>query len=405
MGEWAVVQGKRRNHLAAMEEQIADLQEELAWMRSRQHHAPPQGKSVSKGMGKGKGQGKGRGASQGPAPSPPAPPQQGLARRAPNLKPLEERASPTVVEIKCSRCQAYNWTTRSICRSCQTPLARPQGVSQAGTQSAPAPPAATGIVPGKSYAQAAAGAASQSVLLLDKEALSTRQAELETVVATLPDDSPLKEELGTQLEVVKDRLKDPRQPGARLDSATAGLKKATARREKAAEALKQAQEALAKAQLEEKRAEQELEEAKKAAAPPPPPAQHQEGAVSLSSSDMEGLIGFFQEIAAEREAPGVEPPQKKSRSNPYGPTAAVHRVKDDAVRAKLERGSAYLARLLEEARKSGAGSCQAEDPAKENHKDSVAPANGAAPGAEAQEKAVGPTQVEEDTQMQDAQKS
>ena len=52
------------------------------------------------------------------------------------------------------------------------------------------------------------------MLLLDKEALSKRQAELETVVATLPEDSPLKEELGTQLEVVKDKLRDPRQPGA-----------------------------------------------------------------------------------------------------------------------------------------------------------------------------------------------
>ena len=72
MGEWAVVQGRRSNHIAAMEEQFASLQEELAWMRSREHHAPPQGRSVSKGMGKGKGQGKGRGASQGPAPNPPA---------------------------------------------------------------------------------------------------------------------------------------------------------------------------------------------------------------------------------------------------------------------------------------------------------------------------------------------
>ena len=125
---------------------------------------PKQPKSA-RGWGKKKGQGK------GPAPNPP----QGLARRAPNLKPLEDRATPTVVEIKCSRCQAYNWTTRGVCRSCQTPLARPQGVSNAGTQSAPASAKTSGTVPGKSYAQAAAGVASQS-------ALSKRQAELETGV-------------------------------------------------------------------------------------------------------------------------------------------------------------------------------------------------------------------------------
>ena len=223
------------------------------------------------------------------------------------------------------------------------------------------------------------------MLLLDKEALSKRQAELETVIATLPEDSPLKEELGTQLDTAKEKLKDPRQPGARLDSATASLKKATARREKAEETLKQAQEALEKARLEETRAEKELEEAKKAAAPPPPlPEQPPEGVVSLSSADVEGLIGFFQELAAEREAPGVEPPQKKNRCSPYGQTAAVHRVKDDAVRAKLERGSVYLAHLLGEARKSGDGSCQAEDPAKGRQHESPAPANGAVPGTEAQ---------------------
>ena len=408
MGEWAVVQGRRSNHIAAMEEQLASLQEELAWMRSRGHHAPPQGRSVSKGMGKGKGLGKGRGASQGPAPNPPAPPPQGPARRAPNLKPLEDRATPTVVEIKCSRCQAYNWTTRSVCRSCQTPLARPQGVSNAVTQSAPAAAKASGTVPGKSYAQAAAGVASQSVLLLDKEALSKRQAELETVVATLPEDSPLKEELGTQLEVVKDKLRDPRQPGARLDSAAASLKKATARREKAEETLKQAQEALENARLEETRAQKELEEAKKAAAPPPQPEQPPEGAVSLSSADVEGLIGFFQELVAEREAPGVEPPQKKNRCSPYGQTVAVHRVKDDAVRAKLERGSVYLAHLLGEARKSGDGSCQAEDPVKEHQKESPAPANGAVPGTVAQPQSdpipPAPTQVDEDSLMADAQR-
>ena len=126
-----------------------------------------------------------------------------------------------------------------------TPSQAP-GISTSSTQ--PLQPVArpVGTTPGKSYADAAAGSppASQSVLALDKEGLSKRQAELETVIGTLPDESPLKTELSTQLDSVKEKLKDPRQPGARLDSATAGVKKATARREKAEESLKQAQEAL-----------------------------------------------------------------------------------------------------------------------------------------------------------------
>ena len=405
MGEWTTV--TRRGATPprwAMEQELQDLREEMAWMRSRMS-APPQG---SKGKGKGKGLGKGQGASQRSAPPPPHNSQEGPARRKPNLKPLDERATPTQVEVRCPKCQQYNWTTRSVCRSCETPLARPQGVSAAGTQSVPALAKTSGTVPGKSYAQAAAGAGSQSVLLLDKEALSKRQAELETVMATLPEDSPLKEELGTQLEAVKDKLRDPRQPGARLDSAAASLKKATARREKAEETLKQAQEALENARLEETRAQKELEEAKKAAAPTPQPEQPPEGAVSLSSANVEGLIGFFQELVAEREAPGVEPPQKKNRCSPYGQTVAVHRVKDDAVRAKLERGSVYLAHLLGEARKSGDGSCQAEDPVKEHQKESPAPANGAVPGTVAQPQSdpipPAPTQVDEDSLMADAQR-
>ena len=72
----------------------------------------------------------------------------------------------------------------------------------------------------------------------------------------------------------------------------------------------------------------------------------------------------------------------------------------------------YLAHLLGEARKSGDGSCQAEDPAKERQKESPAPASGAVPRTEAQlqpeqrpaDQAVAPTQVDEDSQMQDAQK-
>ena len=147
----------------------------MAWMRSRLS-APSQG---SKGKGKGKGQAKPKpkGASQG-VPPPATATQassEGPARRRPNLKPNEERATPTLIEIKCQKCQAYNWTSRELCRSCETPLARLPGISSSSTQ--PLQPAARplGTTPGKSYADAAAGSppASQSVLALDKESLQT----------------------------------------------------------------------------------------------------------------------------------------------------------------------------------------------------------------------------------------
>ena len=387
MGEWTQVNRQRNTPPRWMvDQELQELREEMAWMRSRLS-APSQG---SKGKGKGKGQAKPKpkGASQGAPPPTTTTPasSEGPARRRPNLKPNEERATPTLIEIKCQKCQAYNWTSRELCRSCETPLARLPGISTSSTP--PLQPVAkpVGITPGKSYADAAAGSppASQSVLALDKEGLSKRQAELETVIGTLPDESPLKTELSTQLDSVKEKLKDPRQPGARLDSATAGLKKATARREKAEETLKQAQEALEQARLQETRATQELEDAKAAAAPPPPPETPPPGSVSLSSDDVAGLISFFQELAEEREAaPGVEPPSKKGRVGPYGETPSLKAAKDAAVRAKLERGQAYLGFMLNQSLKSGDGCCQAATQETPSQKGS-GKGSGAAPGVSAE---------------------
>ena len=303
----------------------------MAWMRSRLA-APPKG---SKGKGKGKGSGKPKGASQGTPPKTQPPPalQEGPARRRPNLKPNEERATPTLTEIKCQKCQAYNWTSREVCRSCETLLARLPGISSSSTQ--PPQPLArpSGTLPGKTCADAAAGSApaSQSALTLDKDGLSQRQAELETLIGTLPDAFPLKTELSTQLDTVKEKLKDPRQPGARLDSATA------------------------------------------------PPSRLRVFVVRRCSR----LVSFFQTLAEEREAaPGAEPPSKKGRVGPYKETTSMKAVKDAEVRTKLESGQAYLGFMLAESLKSGDGSCQAVNPATPARKGS-GKGNGFAPGAEA----------------------
>ena len=79
-----------------VDQELQELREEMAWMRSRLS-APSQG---SKGKGKGKGQAKPKpkGASQGVSPPATATQasSQGPARRRPNLKPNEERAAPTL---------------------------------------------------------------------------------------------------------------------------------------------------------------------------------------------------------------------------------------------------------------------------------------------------------------------
>ena len=104
MGEWTQVptkvDGRPRTPGTSRRDGLESMRSRLA--------APPQG---SKGKGKGKGSGKPKGASQGTPPKTQPPPasQEGPARRRPNLKPNEERAMPTLIEIKCQKCQEAGW--------------------------------------------------------------------------------------------------------------------------------------------------------------------------------------------------------------------------------------------------------------------------------------------------------
>ena len=177
---------------------------------------PPPG---SKGQGKGKsskGQGKGVKSSPG-------------ARKSPNLKPEEERAEPTTEEVKCPKCpNTCNWTTRVVCRSCGCKL--PQGnVPKAPPSQKSAGPASgktggggssSGASSGTSYASVVKGETGPAENAREKKGTQQKKAEsLEKLLATLTKDDPLREDLEHQLEQLRAALKDPRNPGARLDSA------------------------------------------------------------------------------------------------------------------------------------------------------------------------------------------
>ena len=98
MGEWTQVNRQRNTPPRWMvDQELQELREEMAWMRSRLS-APSQG-SKGKGKGKGKGQAKPKPKGSLPGstsfePQPLRQSSQGPARRRPNLKPNEERAAP-----------------------------------------------------------------------------------------------------------------------------------------------------------------------------------------------------------------------------------------------------------------------------------------------------------------------
>ena len=423
MGEWTQVNRQRNTPPRWMvDQELQELREEMAWMRSRLS-APSQG---SKGKGKGKGQAKPKpkGASQGA--TPPATATQasseGPARRRPNLKPNEETATPTLIEIKCQKCQAYNWTSRELCRSCETPLARLPGISSSSTQ--PLQPVARplGTTPGKSYADAAAGSppASQSVLALDKEGLSKRQAELETSHWNLAGRIPSQDGAFHSAGLCQREAEGPQAAGSQ---ARLGDSRGEEGHRQAGKGRRNLETGAGGIGASPPPGDQGYPRTggcqSCSSSPPPPPDTPPPGSVSLSSDDVAGLISFFQELAEEREAaPGAEPPSKKGRVGPYGETPSLKATKDAAVRAKLERGQAYLGYMLNQSLKSGDGSCQAATQETPSQKGSgkgsgAAPGVGAdppkdplpppAPTAEKEKEATQPIQVDEDSAMQDAQ--
>ena len=178
-------------------------------------------------------------------------------RKSPNLKPEEERAEPTTEEVKCPKCpNTYNWTTRVVCRSCGCKL--PQGnVPKAPSPQKSVGPAnvktggggsSSGASSGTSYASVVKGETGPAETMKEEKGIQQKAESIEKWLAAMDKDDPLREDLESQLEQLRAALKDPRNPGARLDSAMAKMRKAKAKVQKCEEQLRQAEASLKSAQ-------------------------------------------------------------------------------------------------------------------------------------------------------------
>ena len=339
------VQDQLMQSMTAMQNSISQLAQSICTR-------PPPG---SKGQGKGKpskGQGKGVKTSPG-------------ERKAPNLKPTEERAEPTTEEVKCPKCpNTYNWTTRVVCRSCGCKL--PQGNA---SKTSP-PPKSTGPASvktgggasssgsssGTSYASVVKGEIGQAENAKEEKNTQQKKAEsIEKLLAAMDKDDPLREDLESQLEQLRAALKDPRNPGARLDSAMAKLRKAKAKVEKCQEQLRQAEVSLKAAFAEEEEANSELKAAQENAVPKSelPPG---DAAMQLSSDDISDLTDMLKQcgllaVAACEDA--SEAQAKKARVGPYDNPKKTPREIAKLANPALVARLANSVHILQDAVKSG----------------------------------------------------
>ena len=161
-GAWEGGMTGVENSLAAMQQSITQLTQAIGQTLT------PQGK----GQGKGSAKGQGKGNAKPPG-----------ARKAENLKPHSERASPTVEEVCCIKCKAYNWTSRCVCRSCGTALPQGNRTATPPPSSGPATVKSGGASSssvassGLSYATVAKGAPGQADPKTDDKAVKTQKAD------------------------------------------------------------------------------------------------------------------------------------------------------------------------------------------------------------------------------------
>ena len=340
------VQDQLMQSMTAMQNSISQLAQSICTR-------PPPG---SKGQGKGKpskGQGKGVKTSPG-------------ERKSPNLKPEEERAEPTTEEVKCPKCpNTYNWTTRVVCRSCGCKL--PQGNVSKTT---PAPkstgPASvktggggssSGASSGTSYASVVKGETGPAEAAKEEKNAQQKKAEsIEKWLAAMDKEDPLREDLESQLEQLRAALKDPRNPGARLDSAMAKMRKAKAKVQKCEEQLRQAEESLYAAHAEEEEASSELKAAQENAVPKQQEVPPGDVAMQLSSEDINDLTDMLQQcgllaMAACEDA--SEAQAKKARTGPYACPKKTPREIAKLANPALVARLANSVNILQDAVKNG----------------------------------------------------
>ena len=250
------------------------------------------------------------------------------------------------------------------------PLVRLQASPGECLQSQPPPPKSTGPASvktggGGSSSGASSGTSYASVVKGEtgpaenaKEEKNTQQKKAESIeklLATMDKDDPLREDLENQLEQLRAALKDPRNPGARLDSAMAKMRKAKAKVEKCQEQLHQAEAPLKAAHAEEEEANSELKAAQENAVPKSelPPV---DAAMQLSSEDISDLTDMLKQcgllaVAACEDA--SEAQAKKARVGPYDNPRKTPREIAKLANPALVARLANSMHILQDAVKSG----------------------------------------------------
>ena len=326
------------------------MQNSISQLAHSMNSRPPPG---SKGQEKGrppKGQGKGMKPSPG-------------ERKNPNLKPKEDRAEATTEKTRSVRTPTIGQPKWFAARAAAS---FPRGMSPKPPPKSVGP-ASVKIGGGGSSSGASLGTSYASVVKREtgpaesvKEEMGTQQKKaesLEKLLATLAKDDPLREDLESQLEQLRAALKDPRNPGARLDSAMAEMRKAEAKVQKREEQLHQAEASLKSAHAEKEEASSELKAAQENAVPKQPELPPGDAAMQLSSEDLADLTDMLKQcgllaVAACEDA--SEARAKKARTgalydNPRKTPREIAKLANPALVTRL----ANSVRVLEEAVKCG----------------------------------------------------
>ena len=186
----------------------------------------------------------------------------------------------------------------------------------------------SGASSGNSYASVVKGDTGPAETVKEEKGTQQKKAEsLEKLLATMAKDDPLREDLESQLEQLRAALKDPRNPGARLDSAMAKMRKAEAKVQKCEEQLRQAEASLKSAHAEKEEASSELKAAQENAVPKQLPPG--DAATQLSSEDPTDLTDTLKQcgllaVAACEDA--SEAQAKKARTGAASFNSGGHRV-------------------------------------------------------------------------------